>query len=455
MKNLKLFAAVVSLAAGACATDDNNQPPVTTPTAFKLKIDNIAPWRVLKSGTQAQKTTGASGPLSPGEAYELQFTAGKKQAVSFAAMLGESNDWFFGPGPDGIALYDADGKPVSGDVTSQVSLWNAGTEIDQEPAVGDSTGPKQSAPDFGAPDPDPNVREIPVVSQLSDGSSFTRPAISQMIKVTLTPGANQSFTLRIENVSTATTLVTSAGSRIIHVSPFAWAVHNSAAPIFEVGKPDRGEGLELIAESGRVASLGGVLHVLSGAATPISPGVVAVHADSEPFYSLGLADRGQGIEQLAESGNNMPLLDVMTGVAAAGGLNWAGSFDIPVGATAKGAAKPGSSFELTISGMPGDSVSFATMFGMSDDWFFATSPEGIALFDAEGQPVKGDVSDQIAIYDTGSEVDEELAIGPDTGPQQPAPDTGAADPIKQVREVPQSAYGLPASAHLRVTLTPQ
>src|SRR4051812_458091 len=152
MKNLKLFAAVISIAAGACATNDNNQPPVTTPTAFKLKIDNIAPWRVLKSGTQAQKTTGASGPLSPGEAYELQFTAGKKQAVSFAAMLGESNDWFFGPGPDGIALYDADGKPVSGDVTSQVSLWNAGTEIDQEPAVGDSTGPKQSAPDFGAPD---------------------------------------------------------------------------------------------------------------------------------------------------------------------------------------------------------------------------------------------------------------------------------------------------------------
>jgi hypothetical protein len=102
-----------------------------------------------------------------------------------------------------------------------------------------------------------------------------------------------------------------------------------------------------------------------------------------------------------------------------------------------------------VTGVPGDHVSFASMFGMSNDWFFATRPEGIALFDAQDRPYRGDASDAIAIYDAGTEIDQELAIGPDTGPQQPAPNTGAPDPIAQVRELP-----MPASAHLRVTLEP-
>jgi hypothetical protein len=92
---------------------------------------------------------------------------------------------------------------------------------------------------------------------------------------------------------------------------------------------------------------------------------------------------------------------------------------------------------------------------MSDDWFFGTEPEGIALFDEAGNPVNGDVSDHVGIYDAGTELDEQLAIGPDTGPQQPAPNTGAADPVAQVRAVSAARYGQPASAHLRVTLTPQ
>jgi hypothetical protein len=145
----------------------------------------------------------------------------------------------------------------------------------------------------------------------------------------------------------------------------------------------------------------------------------------------------------------------MTGIAATGGVALAGAFDVPVGATTKGAARPGNAFELTVAGVPGDHLSFATMFGMGNDWFFATRPEGIALFDAQGMPTSGDVSGSIALYDTGSEIDQEPAIGADTGPQQPGPNTGAADPIKLVREVASSTYGVPASSHLRVTVTPE
>ena len=86
---------------------------------------------------------------------------------------------------------------------------------------------------------------------------------------------------------------------------------------------------------------------------------------------------------------------------------------------------------------------------------FATEPEGIALFDDQGNATSGEVTEHIGIYDAGTEIDEELAIGPDTGPQQPAPDTGAADPVHLVREVGAARYGVPASSHLRVTLSPQ
>ena len=455
IKNQLIAATLLSFAACASDSEKMMEDPAPIPTTFKLRIENIAPWTVLKSGVQAARTDGTAGALAPGQAYEVTFTAGKGQRVSFASMFGETNDWFFAPGPDGIALHDAEGNPIAGDVTDQVSLWNAGTEIDQEPGVGDSVGPNQSAPDAGAPDPDGTVRELGQTATLSDGSLFELPAIASMIRVTLTPGASRQFTLRIENVSTQTTLVTSQGARDIHVSPPVWALHAAPAPLFTPGEPDRAQGLELVADSGRAPMLAASLHALTGWPTPISPGVYVLHDGSEPLYSLGLVDREQGLERLVEDGNNGPLLDAMVGVAASGDLIDAGAFDIPVGRDTKGAARPGDAFELTVSGLPGDRLSFATMFGMSDDWFFATGSDGIALFDAWDMPVSGDVSDSIAIYDAGTEVDQEPAIGPDTGPQQPAPNTGAIDPVRQVREVAPAAYGVPASAHLRVTLTPQ
>jgi hypothetical protein len=234
-----------------------------------------------------------------------------------------------------------------------------------------------------------------------------------------------------------------------------WALHIQDAPLFTPGAPDRGEGLELVAESGRGQGLGAVLQTLSGRATPISPGVYAVHRDPEPLYALGLPDLGLGLERLAEDGNAAVLHDAVGGNARTMGLLSTGAFDTPAGKPQRGPVRPGDAYELTVSGLPGDHVSFATMFGMSNDWFFATRPDGIALFSAEGAARRGDVTGEIAIYDAGTELDQELAIGPDTGPQQAGPDTGAPDPVDQVREVPAAAHGFPASAHLRVTLEPQ
>ena len=452
MQHHKLFASTLALL-GACAADsDTPDDPMPTATTFKLRIENIAPWSVLKSGVQAMRTNGTSGALGPGQAYEVTFTAGRNQKVSFASMLGESNDWLFATGPAGIALYDSNGTPISGDVTSQIKLYDAGTEIDQEPGVGDAVGPKQPSPDYGAPDPYAMVRELGTVVSLTGGGTFTLPPIASMIKVTITPGANRQFTLRIDNVSTTSTLVTSAGTRDIHISPAVWALHIADAPLYTLGQPDRGQGLELVAESGRSTMLASSLRVLSGWPTLISPGVYVVHHDPEPLYSLGLVDRAQGLERLAEDGNTSMLSDAMTGIAAAGGLLDSGVFEVPVSGDQRAPVRPGDAYELTIDGYPGDHLSFATMFGMSNDWFFATVPEGIALFDADGTPMRGEVTDRIALYDAGTELDQEPAIGADTGPQQSGPNTGALDAVRQVRLVSSST---PASAHLRVTLAPQ
>ena len=94
------------------------------------------------------------------------------------------------------------------------------------------------------------------------------------------------------------------------------------------------------------------------------------------------------------------------------------------------------------------------MFGMSNDWFFGTDAGGIPLFDAGGAPIDGDVTSQVGIYDAGTELDEELAIGPNTGPQQPAADTGRVDPVAQVRALSVIDYPRSASAHVRVTIQP-
>lgn len=444
MLKLSLFAAGLTAALGACGTDDS-EPTVTDPhsTTFKLRIENIAPWTVLKSGASP------AGPLTPGGSWEVSFTAGKGHKVSFAAMLGQSNDWFFAPKPEGIALYDAAGKPRSGDVTSEIYLFDAGTEIDQEPGVGDATGPKQPNPEFGAADPDTAVRQLGKIVKLTSGANFTLPNIAQMIKVTLVPGAAGQFTLRIDNVSTPTTLVTSAGPSGIGISPPVWTLHGKDGALFELAQPDRKQGLELIAESGRNATLAANLRILTGSSTPISPGVYAVHRDSEPLYALGLDDLGIGLMALAEDGNAQPLRDAIATNTRSLQLSASGGFDTPVGAAAAGPARPGDAFEITIDAVPGDKLSWVSMFGMSNDWFFGTHPDGISLFDELGEPRRGDVSQMIAVYDAGTELDQEIGIGPDTGPQQAGPNTGAADPVSIVREV-----AIPASSHLRVTLEP-
>ena len=91
------------------------------------------------------------GPIGPGGAYEFSFTAKPGMRLSLALMFGQSNDWFYAPKRQGIDLF-TNGKALSGDITSELMLFDAGTEVDEEPGVGPNQGPRQKTPDAGTPE---------------------------------------------------------------------------------------------------------------------------------------------------------------------------------------------------------------------------------------------------------------------------------------------------------------
>ncbi len=427
-------------------------PDATTqPTMFRLHVENVAPFTNLKSGSFNTKVGGSSpGPLAPGDAFEFTFTAGPKHRLSFAVMFGASNDWFFAPKNGSIALYDGD-NPISGDITDQIDLWDAGTEVNEEPAVGAHTAPKQltSSDGPGAADPNTAVRVVGNPAALTAGGTFDRPAVSDMIKVTVDSNATtREFTVRIENVLTdGVTLQTSEGGKNVRVSPGVWTVGSQEDLLFKDGEADRGQGLEQIAEGGDISVLAPALEAAAGVATPLSPGVIVLSTSGEPLFTSGSADRGKGLKLLAETGNPMDLVTSFDAMLPAGASSYM-VFNTPMGATDPGPIFAGGSYDVDFSAMPGDYLSFATMYGASNDWFFSFPAAGIALFDSSDAPVTGDVTSMVSIWDAGTELSEEPAVGAHIGAPVGSPDTDT-----NVRMVPNNVYPVSADMHIKVTLS--
>lgn len=75
---------------------------------------------------------------------------GPGERLVFAAMFAQSNDLFYAPGPKGIALFDAGGKPRTGILDEPIALWDAGTEVNEAPGAGANQAPRQPGPNSGA-----------------------------------------------------------------------------------------------------------------------------------------------------------------------------------------------------------------------------------------------------------------------------------------------------------------
>ena len=155
-------------------------------------------------------------------------------------------------------------------------------------------------------------------------------------------------------------------------------------------------------------------------ATPLAPGAFIVHTSMETLFAEGVVDRGEGLEALAEDGDPSALVTTLGTLPS---VSVSGAFANPDGGTEVGPAFPGSTFAFTFEAVPGDYLSFATMFVQSNDWFFATPSSGVALFDG-GAPLGGDITELIGLWDAGTEIDETPGEGENQAPRQTGPNTG-------------------------------
>lgn len=116
--------------------------------------------------------------FAPGLEFEVKAKPGDR--LSFATMFVQSNDKFYGPADGGISLFDASGKPVSGDLTVLARLYDAGTEKDELPGAGPNQAPRQKAMNQGQSEGG-NVR--------TSDDGFAYPAVDTVIKITITPAS--------------------------------------------------------------------------------------------------------------------------------------------------------------------------------------------------------------------------------------------------------------------------
>ncbi len=421
----------------ACGDDDEG---ATVPSAtFTVSIENVFEVKDYSTSGVFNTPTGASeaGPAVPGDSYSFSFYAGAGDHLSFATMFVQSNDLFYAPGQNGIPLYD-NGNPVSGDITSQVDLWDAGTETNEEPYSGENQAPRQSGANTGG---DENGT-VSLVADVNDGFSY--PSDEEIVRVSIQPGGDSRFTVTIENIS--------SGNFATPIAPGVFVIHPAdASPLFIKDQPNMGNGLEALAEDGGASGLGDYLAENSGFSSPFAPGVFAVHDEGiAALFDAGSPDPGEGLEALAEDGDPSGLAGSL---ASKTGVLSSDAFNTPSGASGAGPLLPGNSYEFTFDAEEGSYLNFATMLVQSNDLFYAFSENGIALFQG-GNPISGDMTSQVTLWDAGTEVNE----FPGTGPNQPLRQSGADTGSEESGNVMMvnDGFTYPANATaIKVTITSQ
>ncbi len=287
-----IFLSFLALTLVACGDDDDPRdpmvPPPNTNAQFTLRIENIsdrsalptpfAPvaWAVandnplfvagamadmsaletlaedgdpsgLVAGLPAGTTGGAldtplgasgPGPIMPGQVYEGTFTVASGQGgLTLASMLVQSNDLFIAPSAP-IPLFDSNGPLGERDVTSQLRLWDAGTERNQAPGAGPDQAPRQAGANVGPAEG--------VIASFRD-STRALPVGGSVAAVSVSESGG-TFEITLTNRSDA------GGAMLTPVGPVFWATHDDSWSLFEEGGSATA-GLEELAEDGSPAGL--------------------------------------------------------------------------------------------------------------------------------------------------------------------------------------------------------
>jgi len=160
---------------------------------------------------------------------------------------------------------------------------------------------------------------------------------------------------------------------------------------------------------------------------PLSPGVWAVYESGSMFeadHEANLATERQAEEGMPDMKHN----DLTT-------ADWVednGQFASSGGADGQ-IIGAGESVSFTFDAEPGDHLQIMTMFGQSNDWFYAFNGGGLDLFNGD-DPISGDVTSQIALYDAGTELDELPGFGLTQKVDHPASiEVGLSDPVDAIK----------------------
>jgi electron transfer DM13 len=191
-------------------------------------------------------------------------------------------------------------------------------------------------------------------------------------------------------------------------------------------------------------STGEALKLSNGTSAPFvsAPVLWVIHTGgSNPIFTGGMQDTGEGLEPLAETGDPSKLV---TALAGKSGVVATGAVARPVGAAHDGPLTPGQEYEFQISAQPGQLLSTAWMFGQSNDLFYSN---------AAGRPVSAELTTQLSLWDAGTEVNEEPGLGPHQGPRQAAPDAGVTE-SKAIAHVRDRYTYPPIGEVLRLTIAP-
>lgn len=397
---------VLSLSSFIISCNDDDENMMMNTVERTLTIENVVASKdFVQSGAffgEGSETVDAPVVL-PGQSISFKFNAGKGQKLMFATMYGASKDWFFAPENPGINLYDNSGNAITGDVSAQVKLWDNGSKTN-----------------------DTGETENNLVAMVSGVNA------ADLMKLMLDYNAERSeFTLTITNTSGGTMNETP-------FSPGVWAVSNvlggnllNEKPLYEAGKTTNPE-ITAIAEGGNVEPMKAKLDNNTGIITGLSPAIVLVYeGNTNPLFMVGQKDKGNGLKELAQTGNT----EVLKQYFEENSVNVKKVFVIgnaPIG--------PGQMVSVQIEAEENQKIAVATMFGYSNDWFYANK-DGISLD-------VNDVTSQFKLYDNGTAKDQFPGAGNSQGlfGGMPIPES------KNIGEVNVS-YTLPSVSNvIKVTL---
>jgi hypothetical protein len=341
----------------------------------------------------------AAGPALSGDSFTFMVTPDAAHPyLSFASMVGTTNDAFLALPAGGVALLNGSGAPhsaakVAADIRHMLAVWDAGTEANEVPGVGPNQAPRQPAANTGPADPDNMVRLYADATNDLAGVS-----LGGFASVSIEHTTGNEFAVTVTNTSSGTAYPG-------RVAPLAWALHDAATRIFSLEMP-----------------------------------------------------ASAGLERLAEDGN--PAL-FESELAALSGVGSSAVVNVPVGAASPAPLDPGQSFRFTVmADTTHRFLSLAQMIAPSNDAFLAFDPGGIALLDDAGavrsdQDISSDIAAHLYAWDAGTEANQSGAAGPEQIGRQAAPNTGANEGGGTVRNVDGSVWPFPAGHEIvKVTITP-